>query len=193
MWSVILLLIDTLSWVVDSIGYSYTPAVLLIWCIMRFQGPTDRMHRFVITTNTLLLLVGIISCLDILISGVIDGVIGGQYTLATSSSYWCDHYTPVYWISRFLVIGLLPFVLLNRVKRASIKWSLVIVAVWFVWANAMDFLRHGYLCYCDARPLKTYALLLLTFAGIFAGAYWLLGRKDARGEVRNGLVEKRHK
>ena len=65
MWPVLTFLLDVLSWIVDAIGFGYTFAVLIIWSIQRFgTGPADRMHRATITTNTLLLVVGIVSCID---------------------------------------------------------------------------------------------------------------------------------
>gem|GEM_PF-6584158 len=138
------------------------------------------MKRSLVTVNTLLLAVGIFSCFDIPIYCILVLFTDDPYTLIRSSSDWFTYYLLVYWISRFVVTGLLPLLFADPEKRASIKWSLLIVVILFIWENAMDFLRHGYLCYCDYRPLKTYALLLMTFAVIYAVTHGVLRRKTRR-------------
>jgi hypothetical protein len=180
MWSVLIFLINMLAWIIDAIGFGYMPAVVIIWCIQRSGSRlADRMGLSIITVNTLLLMVGILSCIDMPLTWALQWIMFPDqlHTTYSSSGCWFSNYIIVFWTTRFIVIGLLPLLFFSRAKRASIKWSFIIVVVWYIWENAMDFLRHGYLCYCDAQPLKTYALLLLTFAGIFTATYWLLRKK----------------
>ncbi len=180
----LLTVLNVISWLMDAVGFGYTPMVLVLWLIARSRhGGSASLHRAVVTTNTLVFWAGMFVCVDMILVWAIKGLSELLFQRDyIPSRYWVGAYPLALSISRFLVLGLLPLVFLTGSRRASITWSLIIILIWFIWENVMDYLRHGYLCYCDYRPLKTYALLLLTFLGLFGLMYWLIKMRATKGD-----------
>ncbi len=178
-------LLFVLSWITDAIGFGYTPMVLLLWTAFRlFPGSRSRLDRVLISTNTLVLCAGILVCLDMITTWLLGRILLGRWDDPLGHKPMADQNAIQYAIglsiSRFFVLGALPLIFLDRTRRSQIKWSLVVISIWFVWENVMDFVRHGYLCFCDYRPIKTYGLLLLTFTALCATTYWLGERRRAK-------------